>query len=279
MINHNNIEAYIIDFVQQDLTADESQALMDFIKSHPEYETLLEEYQQTVLPEEIVVYEDKAQLLQPIAATKKRLYIWPIAAGVLAIIGLFGFWQIFQNDENPVTQETTDNSIATHTTIDSNTAIAPQPQTQTTNTTVVSKANIATILPTKHKTKQLAIAVKNDGNKSNNESTYQDFSKKEIQNINALAMAPTKRNEVNIAIDMNYVKVIPVTNSYQKLEEELPILKNNLLLDEDKSESLALLKEEITKQKENFKKQAMAYLDDDISIFNRKINFKNNKKQ
>lgn len=52
MINHNNIEDYIIDYVSNELSDSETEALFEYLNAHPEFKILLDEYQQTLLNED-----------------------------------------------------------------------------------------------------------------------------------------------------------------------------------------------------------------------------------
>lgn len=87
MINHNNIEDYIIDYVSNELNEMETAELLQFIEAHPEVQSLLDDYQEVLLPEdtlEDIDVPDLSYLKQAPAAAafsmkKIALWIMPIA--------------------------------------------------------------------------------------------------------------------------------------------------------------------------------------------------------
>ena len=102
MITKQNIEEYILMYVDQELSTDESDALLLFLQQHPEYQAMLTAYQATVLElEEAIIYPDKDILYKteapkvvvlPIANSKAKWWKMTAVAAVLALMS-FGIYQ------------------------------------------------------------------------------------------------------------------------------------------------------------------------------------------
>ncbi len=65
-INKNNIEAWLLDYTEGALTPDKEKQLEAYLQGHPEFKSLLENFEPVYLEaDEAIVYEKKEQLLPP----------------------------------------------------------------------------------------------------------------------------------------------------------------------------------------------------------------------
>lgn len=84
-LTKENIETQILLYVDKELSAEESQDLLRYINRHPEYQSLLREYQESVLLPEPLTFSDKNQLLQ---ASGRKIVPFRIISGIAATIAL-----------------------------------------------------------------------------------------------------------------------------------------------------------------------------------------------
>lgn len=113
-INHDNIEAYIIDYIDGELDNETNNAVIDFIKLHPTYQAMLEDYKHTImsiepLPDNITF--DKSSLYKEetttiVAIRPKRQWQTTIAAALIIGLMLPFLWPKHEVD-------TPNNSIGT----------------------------------------------------------------------------------------------------------------------------------------------------------------------
>jgi len=92
MIDYNNIEDYIIDYLSDELTENEVHELLAFIAEHPEYQAMIDDYHESMLDESFV--EDiqynpqhllKEEIPQPINKGKNT---WKYFGVIAAVVGL-----------------------------------------------------------------------------------------------------------------------------------------------------------------------------------------------
>ena len=89
VINKENIEEYLLLLIDGELSAADEMEVMTFIESHKEYQVLLDQYLETKLEMEDIVFEDKEALLKPeenVVSFRKRKTILFAAAGITAVL-------------------------------------------------------------------------------------------------------------------------------------------------------------------------------------------------
>ncbi len=112
MISRDNIEEYILSFVDDELSPAEVNELHTFLKNNPEYRGMLEEYQQLTLPEVNQKHLNKEKLLRK---ERKIVPLWlPLGATgvILLLLGVFISNQ-YNNSEthDPISHVVSDTSI------------------------------------------------------------------------------------------------------------------------------------------------------------------------
>lgn len=139
-INHDNIETYIIDYIDGELDDETSAAVIAFINLHPTYQSMLDDYQQTIMCEEPLpahITFDKSSLYKTEAAentiTFKPKYQWKSAVAAALLLGIMIPFLWPKSEFTDVNQHTTAHhtpNITTdepaHTTPPSNVAVATQ---------------------------------------------------------------------------------------------------------------------------------------------------------
>lgn len=86
-INKENIEAYLLDFVEERLTKEEEKELLAYLEVHVEYKSMLEKYDKDLVLKEDkqIVFENKSILKhRPILFYRKRIIY--IASSVAAVV-------------------------------------------------------------------------------------------------------------------------------------------------------------------------------------------------
>lgn len=95
-----NIETQIMLYVDNELSAEEVGDLLTFLERHPEYKTLLRDYQESVLPPEQLIFSDKNQLLQmPDRKIVPFRIIGGVAAAIAIILAIAGYYQWTNNND------------------------------------------------------------------------------------------------------------------------------------------------------------------------------------
>lgn len=98
-ISSENYETWFCLYVDNELTAAEKEAVELFVLQHPQYQDAFLLMQQTVLPKEEIVFEDKA-LLYKEERSRKVFYLpsFRVIAIAAALIGVFfSIWFVTQN--------------------------------------------------------------------------------------------------------------------------------------------------------------------------------------
>lgn len=101
-ISSENYETWFCLYVDNELTLSEKEAVELFVLQHPQYQDAFLLMQQTVLPKEEIVFEDKA-LLYKQERSRKVFYLpsFRIIAIAAALIGVFfSVWFVTQNGNN-----------------------------------------------------------------------------------------------------------------------------------------------------------------------------------
>lgn len=99
-LTKENIETQIMLYVDNELSAEELRSLLTYLGQHPEYEALLREYQNSVLPPEELFFAEKNQLMQ--AENRKVIpfrIISGVAAAIAIILAIAGYYQWINNDD------------------------------------------------------------------------------------------------------------------------------------------------------------------------------------
>jgi hypothetical protein len=91
MLNKTNYETYLIDYLQQELTPEEEQAVLVFLKENPEIQAEFECLQKTILvPDTEIHFEPKASLYREVTPTMKAVFPFKkYLAIAAAVAGLF----------------------------------------------------------------------------------------------------------------------------------------------------------------------------------------------
>lgn len=98
-INKENIEAYLLDFVEERLTKEEEKELLAYLEVHTEYKSMLEEYDKDLILKEDkqIVFENKNILkYRPTLYYRKRIIY--IASSVAAVLLLLFLLQPMKNN-------------------------------------------------------------------------------------------------------------------------------------------------------------------------------------
>lgn len=108
MITHQNIEEYLIRFVENDLNHQEKAALERFLQQHTEYREELIAFQDTVLqPPSEIIYEHKKQLLRGDSQSRIVLFplLWRVAAVLVLIVSLIAAYYFSTNSNKNIPVE------------------------------------------------------------------------------------------------------------------------------------------------------------------------------
>ncbi len=96
MINHNNIEDYILSYIDGELDADEAIELESFIDSYPEYKALRDEYSDCKVDKIEHSFGNKKALLKK---PKKRVVLWKPLSAAAAILLLLGSYFLLTKED------------------------------------------------------------------------------------------------------------------------------------------------------------------------------------
>lgn len=244
-INHDNIEAYIIDYIDGELDDATSTAVLDFIQLHPTYQTMLDEYKQTIMCEEPLpahITFDKSTLYKSeendhIVAFKPK-YQWKNAVAAILVLGIMVPFLWPKSVTNDI--ETND----TISTISTTTQHEPVHTTPSQTAAITTHTNVTIAAP-----KMIALATHDTESKNNTKKALDTrIDEDDISYIANQALA-------TIDIDLKAKELMaPVAsipepiqvNNQNKLSEYFNV---NLPIDDMKAEGVALI-EKINKAKE-----------------------------
>jgi|LakMenEpi03Aug12_release.lakeMendotaPanAssembly.Ray.scaffolds.fasta_scaffold29482_7 hypothetical protein len=91
-INEDNYEAYLLNYIDDELTEDEQHKLLKYVEAHPAIKEDLQILQQTVLTKEVIVFSNKNSLYRKEKSVKpvvfigwKQMRIAAIVAGIILL--------------------------------------------------------------------------------------------------------------------------------------------------------------------------------------------------